>query len=191
MNDGPTPLKVLGLHHIALVVPDVDETNDFYCGSRGFHSIPRPDLGFHGAWIQREHLILHLLEGFWEPDAFQWMVGPDDILRILFSVYNLRTAARFYAHVLGVPVLTDDDWVGLRDVVISLVANAKWREPGLPNPRGSHVAFGVRDVNDAERWLKLCGATYIRKTQRGSGIEQIFLVDSDGHTLELNPSPMP
>jgi len=187
----PTPLKVLGLHHIALVVPDVNDTQEFYCQSRGFRTIDRPDLGFHGAWIQRNRLMIHLLEGLWEPDSFQWMVGWDDIFRIQFSVYKLKTAARFYAHVLGVPVLTDDDWVGSEDVLLSLIADGPWKEPGMPRSRGNHVAFGVSDIDAADQWLKYCGATYIRKTQRGSGTEQIFLVDPDDHTLELNPSPMP
>jgi catechol 2,3-dioxygenase-like lactoylglutathione lyase family enzyme len=187
----PTPLRVLGLHHIALVVPDVKETREFCVQSRGFRSIARPDLGFHGAWIQREHLVIQLLEGFWAPDSFQWMVGWDDIFRIVSSVYNLRTAGRFYTHVLGAPVLTDDDWVGSKDVVISLIADGPGKEPGPPNSRGNHVAFGVSDLDRAEQWLKYCGTTSLRKTQRGSGIEQIFLVDPDDHTLELNPSPMP
>jgi len=136
-------------------------------------------------------LVIHLLEGFWEPDAFNWMVGWDNIFRIVFSVFDLKIAGRFYARLLGVPLLTDDDWVGSEDVVISLMAGAPWKEPGLPKPRGNHVAFGVTDIDAAERWLKYCGVTYIRKTQRGSGIEQIFLVDLDDHTIELNPSPMP
>jgi len=52
-------VKVLGLHHVNINVRDVDEAIAFYT-SIGFESVPRPDFGFSGAWLQMGAHQLHL-----------------------------------------------------------------------------------------------------------------------------------
>jgi catechol 2,3-dioxygenase-like lactoylglutathione lyase family enzyme len=186
-----TPLRVLGLHHVAICVSDVNAALNFYCEHRGFSPIPRPDLGFPGAWIKRWRLVIHLIGDEWGNESFNWKADWNGTVRLVLIVHELEAAAHFYSNVLGVPLLLDDEWVGADDVLLSLREGGKRKEPGLPISRGPHVAFGVSDIDAAEEWLKRCSVTYFRKTQRGSGIEQIFLVDPDDHTIELNPSPMP
>ena len=52
-------MKVRGLHHVNLVVRDVDEAVEFY-HRIGFESVERPDFGFPGAWLQMGDDQLHL-----------------------------------------------------------------------------------------------------------------------------------
>lgn len=212
MNDSPTPLKVLGPHHVGIEVSDAIEAARFYCETKGFAPIDRPDLGFPGAWIKRDRWVIHFLEGKWGSDSFSWGFHAGQF-RITYSVHDMESAASFFSNVFGFPPLQFIDCdmeidsptfpddpppifikvatLGWDDFEIGLHSRGPKRTPGQPNSRGGHLAFGVSNIDEAEAWLKHCGVTYVRKTQRGSGIEQIFLVDPDDHTIELNPSPMP
>ena len=196
MDDSPQPLRVLGLHHIAWPVSAVhiDDVLRLYA-TRGFSPIPRPDLGFPGAWIQKDKIVVHLLEG---DLGSRFALGPPGArIAITYSMHDVPTSLEFFSRILGldaqevhsakVPVAK----IVLPTCDIFLMGEVPKKLVRSPNSRASHVAFGVTDIDAAERWLKYCGVTYIRKTQRGSGIEQIFLVDPDDHTIELNPSPMP
>jgi catechol 2,3-dioxygenase-like lactoylglutathione lyase family enzyme len=209
MNDAPPPLRVLGLHHVAWPVAMAEDEAEFYCQSKGFERIARPDLGFPGAWLQKDKLVFHLLEveTTARPWFNLWFTEANPV--VSFSVHDLLASASFFTEVLGLSIvekeasdrepLPSDSLFepSLSALIVAtglsmyLIGSGPKRTPGQPNSRGSHLAFGVSDIDAAEEWLKHCGATYIRKTQRGSGIEQIFLVDPDDHTLELNPSPMP
>jgi catechol 2,3-dioxygenase-like lactoylglutathione lyase family enzyme len=209
MDDAPQPLRVLGLHHIAWPVAMAEEEAKFYCESKGFHRIARPDLGFPGAWIQKGKFVFHLLEV--EPIESPYFIlsytGETPV--VSFSVHDLFASASFFTNVLGLSIVEKEESdreplppgypldPSLSALIVAtglsmyLIGSGHRRPPGQPNSRASHPAFGVSDLDAAEEWLRHCGVTYIRKTQRGSGIEQIFLVDPDDHTIELNPSPMP
>jgi catechol 2,3-dioxygenase-like lactoylglutathione lyase family enzyme len=209
MSDAPQPLRVLGLHHIGWPVAMVGEEAEVYCESKGFHRISRPDLGFPGAWIQKGKFILHLLEvePIEAPYFRVWYTEENPV--VSFSVHDVFESASFFTNVLGLSIVEKEEsdrepfppgypiepsltaLVVATGLSIYLIGSGHKRSPRQPNSRGSHLAFGVDDIGTAEQWLKHCGVTYIRKTQRGSGIEQIFLVDPDDHTIELNPSPMP
>jgi len=53
----------IGLHHVSLNVPDVDEAVTFYCGVLGGTlGSDRPDMGFAGAWIDLGAQQVHLIE---------------------------------------------------------------------------------------------------------------------------------
>ena len=52
-------MKVLGLHHVNLNARDVEEAVAFY-EKIGFATVPRPDFGFPGAWLQMGQHQLHL-----------------------------------------------------------------------------------------------------------------------------------
>jgi glyoxylase I family protein len=50
------------VHHISLNVADTAQALAFYVDVLNFKQIPRPDLGFDGAWLQIGDQQLHLLE---------------------------------------------------------------------------------------------------------------------------------
>lgn len=56
-------METLGIHHVALNVPDVDEGIAFYTSVLGGHlRHDRPDFGIAGAWIDFGTQQLHLIE---------------------------------------------------------------------------------------------------------------------------------
>ncbi len=59
MNANPS--LVSGVHHVSLLVEDLDEALRFYRDLLGLQQIPRPDLGFTGAWLKIGQTEVHLL----------------------------------------------------------------------------------------------------------------------------------
>lgn len=56
-------MQVLGVHHVSLNVPDVEEALAFYVGLLGMERRPdRPDFGFGGAWLDVGAQQVHLIE---------------------------------------------------------------------------------------------------------------------------------
>lgn len=51
-----------GVHHVSLLVQDTQAALAFYCGILGLAQLPRPELGYPGAWLQLGMQQLHLLE---------------------------------------------------------------------------------------------------------------------------------
>ncbi|MBK8980101.1 MAG: VOC family protein [Planctomycetes bacterium] len=45
-------LEILGIDHVGLHVADVQRSLAFYRDVLGFPALPRPDLGFPGAWLR-------------------------------------------------------------------------------------------------------------------------------------------
>ncbi len=57
-------MKAVGIHHVGLVVTDVDTARRFYLDRLGFaERDDRPDFGFGGAWLQVGEQQVHLIEG--------------------------------------------------------------------------------------------------------------------------------
>jgi glyoxylase I family protein len=54
-------MDVVGLHHVALNVDDLDEALAFYVGALGFTVLDRPDFGFPGAWLRAGGHQVHLV----------------------------------------------------------------------------------------------------------------------------------
>lgn len=52
----------LGIHHGSLLVADTAAALAFYEGVLGLERVPRPDLGFPGAWLGVGDQQIHLLE---------------------------------------------------------------------------------------------------------------------------------
>ena len=50
-----------GIHHVSINVKDVDEAVTFYVDVLGMRALPRPDLGFPGAWLESAGQEVHLL----------------------------------------------------------------------------------------------------------------------------------
>jgi glyoxylase I family protein len=62
-SPGEEVVRPLGVHHVAINVPDVDEAVRFYTGMLGLHQRDdRPDFGFGGAWLDAGGQQVHLLE---------------------------------------------------------------------------------------------------------------------------------
>ena len=59
-------MTVVGVHHVAIGVNDVDAAVEFY-GWLGLRPLPRPDFGFPGAWLQAGAQQVHLLQTDVEP----------------------------------------------------------------------------------------------------------------------------
>ena len=54
-------MQTLGIHHVSINVNDVPAAEHFYCDVLGLAKLPRPDLGFDGAWLQTGQQQVHLL----------------------------------------------------------------------------------------------------------------------------------
>lgn len=50
-----------GIHHVSINVGDVDEALRFYVDVLGLEPLPRPELGFPGAWLKAGEQEVHLL----------------------------------------------------------------------------------------------------------------------------------
>jgi catechol 2,3-dioxygenase-like lactoylglutathione lyase family enzyme len=57
----PAPLPIRSLHHVARVTKQLDASRAFYRDVLGFREIPRPQLGFPGAWLFNYGIQIHLL----------------------------------------------------------------------------------------------------------------------------------
>lgn len=55
--------------------------------------------------------------------------------------------------------------------------------------RGNHYALQVDDLNAWERHLIACQARYVPRRRRPDGADQIFVIDPDGHYVELCTAP--
>jgi glyoxylase I family protein len=117
------------------------------------------------------------------------------IHHVTLEVANVMIAEAFYASVLGAEPIKRPDlgfvgaWIRIGDTVVHLIQGERATSDHVPKTRGDHLAFAVDDLDAAERWLAEKQIVYLRKTQRTTEIEQIFFVDPDGHTIELNASP--
>jgi catechol 2,3-dioxygenase-like lactoylglutathione lyase family enzyme len=57
-------MNPLGIHHVSLMVSDLDDALDFYVGTLGFRRrTDRPELAVRGAWLDVGDHQLHLIEG--------------------------------------------------------------------------------------------------------------------------------
>lgn len=54
-------MNVVGVHHVSIGVQDVDAAVEFY-RLLGLTSLPRPDFGFAGAWLQAGGQQVHLIQ---------------------------------------------------------------------------------------------------------------------------------
>lgn len=54
-------MRVTGLHHVSLNVTDLERSLKFWVDRVGLVPLPRPDLGFGGAWLGAGEQQVHLL----------------------------------------------------------------------------------------------------------------------------------
>jgi glyoxylase I family protein len=56
------PPRPRGIHHVSFTVSDVARSLDFYIRVLGCKQLPRPEMGFRGAWLQIGVQQIHLME---------------------------------------------------------------------------------------------------------------------------------
>lgn len=57
-------MRLAGIHHVSLNVADTATSVEFYRDVLGMAELPRPDLGFPGAWLDAgDGQQIHLIEG--------------------------------------------------------------------------------------------------------------------------------
>jgi catechol 2,3-dioxygenase-like lactoylglutathione lyase family enzyme len=74
-------MKAAGIHHVGLVVTDVEAARRFYLEHLGLSERDdRPDFGFAGAWLQVGEQQVHLIEGREAaPGAGHFALAVDDL----------------------------------------------------------------------------------------------------------------
>lgn len=56
-------MKVKDLHHVSIVVKDVEASKHFYCDVLGMADVPRPPtFTFDGAWFRKAGVEVHLIQ---------------------------------------------------------------------------------------------------------------------------------
>jgi glyoxylase I family protein len=65
-------MRPVAVHHVSIMVPDVDEALRFYTDVLGLtQRTDRPDIGIGGAWLDAGPQQLHLVEGETPPGMGQ------------------------------------------------------------------------------------------------------------------------
>jgi catechol 2,3-dioxygenase-like lactoylglutathione lyase family enzyme len=75
------PVAIRRLHHVNLLVDDLDAASRFYGELLGWPTAQRPDFGFPGAWFDLGHGQLHLVlvDRMPEPSGAHFAVEVDDL----------------------------------------------------------------------------------------------------------------
>ena len=123
----------------------------------------------------------------------------------MLRVRDLEKSLHFYAQVLGIKVLRQNDYpagrftntfVGYQDedegTTLELTHNWDQREPYERGNGWGHIALKVTDVYAASKYLKQHGVEFSKESSPMSGGTRIiaFIKDPDGSPIELN-EPVP
>jgi len=113
---------------------------------------------------------------------------------VALHVADVERSCRFYAEVLRLeriprPAFSfPGAWFRLGErQELHLIGGRT--EPVQSHNRGNHFALLTDDLDAWEAHLKQTGATFHRPRLRPDGARQIFLVDPDGHYVELCTPP--
>ena len=119
---------------------------------------------------------------------------PPALNHVAIPVADLARSQHFYEHVLRLPSIErpafdfEGRWYQLgTDQELHLIR----RGPATPNRtiRDHHFALLVDDLDVWESHLQQIGTAYQPRKRRPDGAMQIFLVDPDGHHVELCTRP--
>lgn len=113
---------------------------------------------------------------------------------VALHVADVPRSVAFYCEVLRLepiprPAFTfPGAWFRLgRDQELHLIGERK--EQVVSHNRGNHFALLADDLTAWENHLAACQATFFPRRLRPDGAEQVFLVDPDGHFIELCTPP--
>lgn len=118
-------------------------------------------------------------------------------------VKDLEASRQFYVHTLGVPEVPRPNfsfaglWFQLGVTQIHLIESNEQSGPaGYPdqvvraNTRNHHLAFRVADAQAAANVVKELGLPIVADAKhRPDGAVQVFILDPDGHLVELTSGP--
>jgi len=82
------PLNLLSLNHLSFQTKNLERSVAFYRDILGFNDMPRPDLGFRGAWLRNGAACIHLIENVELPEP-----GPTIDPRGNHTAFEVRSAA--------------------------------------------------------------------------------------------------
>jgi catechol 2,3-dioxygenase-like lactoylglutathione lyase family enzyme len=113
---------------------------------------------------------------------------------VAIHVADVERSAAFYRDVLRLqpiprPAFTfPGAWFRLgADQELHIIGERK--EPVVSHNRGNHYALMVDDLDAWERHLTARGANFVPRRTRPDGAFQIFVIDPDGHYVELCTPP--
>jgi catechol 2,3-dioxygenase-like lactoylglutathione lyase family enzyme len=94
------PIELLSLNHLSFEVKRLGASVAFYRDILGFVEMPRPDLGFAGAWIRNGAACIHLIEKPSLPEP-----GPTIDPRGNHTAFEVKSAAEVKARLdaAGIP----------------------------------------------------------------------------------------
>ncbi len=93
-------IELLTLNHLSFQIKNLERSLAFYQGVLGFDTLPRPDLGFPGAWIKNGAVCIHLIEN---PSLAE--PGPNIDPRGNHTAFEVKSAAEVQARLdaAGIP----------------------------------------------------------------------------------------
>jgi glyoxylase I family protein len=118
----------------------------------------------------------------------------ESLHHVTLPVRDLERSKRFYGGLLGLqevdrpPFGFPGAWFSLGDGQLHLVAEGSgtYREDARIDPRDSHFAIRVESFDDAVEVLRSNGAEIKVDRHSVTGFPQLYLVDPDGHVIEVN-----
>ena len=113
---------------------------------------------------------------------------------VALHVADLERSIQFYTEVLKLAIIPRPNfnfpgaWLRLgRDQELHLIGNRQ--ETVHSHNRGNHYALMVEDIDAWERYFQENKIAYIPRRTRPDGAFQIYLIDPDGHYIELCTPP--
>jgi len=120
---------------------------------------------------------------------------PDAVFdHVALHVADVATAERFYREVLGLAPLErpafdfPGAWLAIGQAHQLHLIGGRQQAP-TSHSRGTHFALRVDDMDAWVARLESHGAEFHGPRRRPDGFAQVFVVDPDGHWVELNRPP--
>ena len=113
---------------------------------------------------------------------------------VAIHVADVERSVAFYQDVLGLTPIPrpafsfPGAWFRLGvDQELHIIGERE--QPVISHNRGNHYALLVDDFDAWERHLTACGASFVPRRTRPDGALQLFVIDPDGHYVELCTKP--
>jgi glyoxylase I family protein len=118
----------------------------------------------------------------------------ESLHHVTVPVRDLERSRRFYGDLLGLEELERPPfdfpgaWYSLGDGQLHLIADGggTFREDDRVEPRDLHFAIRVERFDEAVELLRSDGVALKVDRHSVTGFPQLYLVDPDGHVIEVN-----